>query len=72
MLKDQIARRRDNGSAILVTSHILSEIQELADRVVYLHEGKVMYEGDVASLLEQTGAASLSKAIAMMMTSEEL
>ena len=71
-LKEQIGRRRDSGSAVLVTSHILSEIQELADRVAYLHEGRVMYEGNVSNLLHQTGAASLSKAIAQMMSSEEL
>lgn len=66
-LKDLISEIRNQGATILITSHILSEIQELADRVVYLHEGNVLYSGDVASLLEQTEAPTLSKAIAQMM-----
>jgi Cu-processing system ATP-binding protein len=71
-LKDQISRRRDAGSTVLVTSHILSEIAELADRVVYLHEGAVMYEGDVDQLLHQTGADTLTRAVASMMMAEEI
>ncbi len=68
-LKTEIARHRDGGATVLITSHILSEIQELADRVAYLHEGRVLYSGDVPSLLARTGADSLQRAIAHMMTS---
>ena len=66
-LKTEIARHRNAGSTVLITSHILSEIQELADRVAYLHEGKVLYTGDVGELLSKTGAESLQRAIATMM-----
>lgn len=66
-LKERIAEFRNSGTTVLITSHILSEIQELADRVVYLHEGNVLYDGDVATLLASTGASNLSKAIAEMM-----
>ena len=70
-LKAEIARRRNTGATILVTSHILSEIAELADRVVYLHEGRVMYDGEVEQLLHQTGADTLPRAVAAMMNLEE-
>jgi len=71
-LKAEIARRRDAGATVLVTSHILSEIAELADRVAYLHEGSVMYEGVVEQLLHQTGAASLTHAVAALMNMEDV
>lgn len=70
-LKDEISRRREAGATVLVTSHILSEISELADRVVYLHEGSVVYDGEVEKLLEKTGAETLSRAVAAMMNKEE-
>lgn len=70
-LKEKIASFRDDGCSVLVTSHILSEIQELASRVVYLHEGEVVYQGEVDHLLEQTGTATLPKAIAHIMQEVE-
>jgi len=66
-LKEEIARHRDRGTTVLITSHILSEIQELADRVAYIHEGSVLYTGDVAELLRRTTTDSLQRAIASMM-----
>ncbi len=70
-LKEKIASFRDDGCSVLVTSHILSEIQELASRVVYLHEGEIMYQGEVDKLLEQTRTATLPKAIAHIMQEVE-
>jgi ABC-2 type transport system ATP-binding protein len=37
-----IASRREAGSAVLLSSHQLGEVQQLADRVVFLHQGKVV------------------------------
>jgi len=37
-----IASRQEAGSAVLLSSHQLGEVQQLADRVVFLHQGKVV------------------------------
>jgi ABC-2 type transport system ATP-binding protein len=37
-----IASRRDAGCAVLLSSHQLGEVQQLADRVVFLHRGKIL------------------------------
>ena len=66
-LKEEIARHRDAGATVLITSHILSEIQELADRVAYIHEGAVLYTGNVENLLDRTESDTLQRAIARMM-----
>lgn len=68
-LKSEILSCRERGATVLITSHILTEIQELANRVVYLHEGNIVYDGNIQALLERSGTDSLPKAIASMMGS---
>lgn len=41
---------REQGQTVLLSSHVLSEIQQTADAVAVLSQGKVVAEGDVASL----------------------
>ncbi|MFJ2370381.1 ABC transporter ATP-binding protein [Microbacterium sp. NPDC087665] len=41
---------RDRGQTVLLSSHVLSEIQQTADVVAVLSQGKIVAEGDVASL----------------------
>ncbi len=67
ILKDKIRNVRDAGRAVLITSHVLSELQELADRVVFLHEGEVRWSGPLPLLLESTGGTTLERAIAELM-----
>jgi len=49
---------------VILTSHIMSEIEELAQDLVFLVEGNVIYQGPVASLLAQSGELRLERAIA--------
>jgi len=66
-LKGKILEARDGGASVVVTSHLLSELQEVADRVVYLQDGKVIHHGSVELLLQQSGASSLSDAVLSLM-----
>ena len=66
-LKDKIRRDRDQGRTFVLTSHVLSELEELADRVVFLLEGRVVYQGSTADLLASAGATSLERAAAHLM-----
>lgn len=59
---DPIARRElieriralpAHGVGVLVSSHVLQELQDLVDRVVMLHQGRVLAEGRVAELRDQ-------------------
>lgn len=67
ILKRAIRRVRDAGRAVVITSHILSELQELADTIVFLHEGRIGWQGAVPALLDATGASTLEEAIACLM-----
>lgn len=71
-LKEQVMSARHSGATILISSHILSEVQELADRVLYVHEGRIAHEATVQELLDRTGQTTLSKAIAGIMHGVEV
>lgn len=70
ILKARIHRERERGGTVLVTSHVLSELDELADDVIYLADGLVQYSGALAALKASTGQATLERAIAAMMVRE--
>ena len=45
-----VREARNGGQTVLLSSHVLSEIQQAADQVAVLAQGRVVAEGDVASL----------------------
>ncbi len=42
---------RDHGKTILISSHLLYEIEQMATRMIIIHQGKKIVEGAVAELL---------------------
>jgi Cu-processing system ATP-binding protein len=70
MLKDEIRERAAAGATVLVTSHIMGELEELCDDVAFLLDGVVRYVGPVAELTALTRQASLERAIAALMIRE--
>jgi len=43
---------REMGKTVLISSHLLSEIEVIANRMIIIHKGKKMVEGVVADLLD--------------------
>lgn len=70
-LKERVLASRTAGATILISSHVLAEVQEVADRIMYVHEGRIAYEGTLQDLLDTTGQTSLGKAIAGVMDAVE-
>lgn len=67
LLKAKILRARDAGVTVILSSHVLSELEELTDDVLLLLEGRVRFEGTLRDLRRATGQPRLERAIAAMM-----
>lgn len=62
-LKDKIIKEKEKGKLILITSHLLSELDELVTHVVLMQEGEIRFHMPVEELKETTQTNSLAKAI---------
>jgi len=67
LLKEKIIREKQKGKLILITSHILSELDELITQVMYMQEGDLRFHKSIENLRKDTGEEKLSKAIASVM-----
>ena len=67
LLKEKILSEKEKGKLILITSHVLSDLEELTTDVVYLQEGKLIFYKSLYDLQKDTGEEKLSKAIAYLM-----
>jgi len=60
VILDFIARQRDEGKSIVLSTHYLDEAESLCDKIGLLHEGRLIAEGDLAHLRDLTGEQRLS------------
>jgi Cu-processing system ATP-binding protein len=70
ILKDKVLAERAGGRTFVLTSHIMSELEELADDVAFMLDGRVRFCGPLEELKRATRQANLERAIAQMMTQE--
>ena len=63
-LKKLIREEREKGKTVLITSHIMEFVAEVADEIVYLLEGKIYFKGSIEQLKEKTDQSNLEHAIA--------
>lgn len=67
LFKRWIEEERRNGKTLLLTSHIMSEIESLTDRIAFLVQGKLKFHGSVKELVQQSERNHLEEAVAWMM-----
>jgi Cu-processing system ATP-binding protein len=66
-LKAKILAEKNNDRTFLITSHIMSDLDELTSNVVYLEEGSILFNDTIDLLKEETGELKLGRAIATIM-----
>lgn len=72
LLKEKIIAEKEKGKLVLITSHVLSELDDLVTRIIYMQEGKLLFQKSIEDLRQDTGEDKLSKAIAWVMTNEQV
>ena len=68
ILKEKILSEKAKGKLILITSHILTEVDELADKVMYLLDGNIKFYKTLADLKAETGEQKLGKALTKILS----
>jgi Cu-processing system ATP-binding protein len=66
-LKDTILEQKAQGKTILLTSHVMSEIEELADEVLFLLDGTIVFRDTLDEIRRRSGETRLERAIAKLM-----
>jgi Cu-processing system ATP-binding protein len=69
-LKDKIRLEKEKGKLILITSHILSDLDDITSEVVYMQEGKLRFHKTIEAIRADTGEEKLARAIAQIMKAE--
>jgi len=67
LLKDRIKQIKQEGKTVLITSHLMSDLEELADEIVFLLDGYVVFKGSPTELIDQTTETNLERAVAKLM-----
>lgn len=71
LLKEKIQKEKTKNKLIIITSHVLSELDDLVSQVVYMQEGQVVFHKNIEQLRMDTGESKLSRAIAQVMTKQQ-
>lgn len=71
-LKDFLKREESRGKKIIITTHIMGFVEELAQDIVFILDGKIHFHGKMSELLAQEGQDRLEKAIASMLIEDRV
>ena len=66
IIKAKIYDAKNTGKLIIITTHIMQDADELADRIVYLADGNIFLDLTINELKEKTGETKLIKALAKL------
>ena len=67
ILKEKVLRAPGEGTTVLLTSHLMSEVEELAQDLRFLLDGSIAFRGTIAALLAESGEPRLERAMARLL-----
>lgn len=62
LFKQQLQKMKPNGLTVFFSSHVLADVDELADRIAVLHHGEILYTGTTEKFKSNYQCASLEDA----------
>ncbi len=69
--KEYIIEQKDKGKKIILTTHIMDLVDQLADDVIFILDGNIHFQGTVIELLENTGKKTIEESIASLLQSNK-
>ncbi|MDT0554242.1 ABC transporter ATP-binding protein [Urechidicola vernalis] len=69
-LKKIIQQEKAKGKTILITTHIMSFVDEIADEIVFLLDGNIYFKGSIENLKTKTEQTDLEHAIAHLISKQ--
>lgn len=69
-LKQLIEEEREKGKIILITTHIMSLVEELSEEIIFLLDGKIHFQGSISELTRKTNETDLEHAIAAILNND--
>src|SRR6266576_6939101 len=70
-IRDLLRRLREQGKTIFLSSHLLGELEQIADWLVMLHQGKALYHGSARAFLDQQPGASFEERFLTLVKGEQ-
>ena len=67
LFKEKIIAEKMKGKLVLITSHILSDLDDLVSRVIYMQDGNLVFHKSIEELRRDTGEERLVRSIAQVM-----
>lgn len=67
ILKEKIIKEKQRGKLILITSHLLNELDDLITEIIFMQDGCVQFHEKNSALKQRTGEEKISKAIAKIL-----
>lgn len=71
-LKTKILDAKNKGCLILITSHLLSELEDIVSQIIFMQEGQIKLHKDVEQLKIDTQQNSIAKSIVHLLKNDKL
>lgn len=71
-LKDLIQYKKEEGKTFLITTHIMTLVEELSDELIFLLEGQIYFSGTYGELMTAQKEENLERAIAKILEKENV
>ena len=70
-LKEILDRERQRGKIILITTHIMEFVEQMADRILFILDGQIVFDGNLEEIKSKYDAQSLEESIALLLKSSD-
>ena len=72
ILKAKIVKEKEKGKLILITSHLLSELDDMITQLIFMQEGKVIFHKDMDVLKAESGEETIAKVITKILKAQAI